>query len=72
MFFHADTDIFLKRIQKVVSNHFLHQDFFYFQIHDKIFKQIISLGHFWFSFSHVQYSSTASNSDVLSLVDPAA
>jgi len=30
MFFHADTDIFLKRIQKVVSNHFLHQDFFLF------------------------------------------
>jgi len=65
MFFQAQSD------SKVVSNHFLHQDFFYFQIHDKI-KQIISLGHFWFSFSHVQYSSTASNSDVLSLVDPAA
>jgi hypothetical protein len=30
MFFHGDTDIFLKRIKKVVSNHFLHQDFFLF------------------------------------------
>jgi hypothetical protein len=47
MFFRGDTDIFLKRIKKVVSNHFLHQDFFYFQIHDKI-KQKISLRHFRF------------------------
>jgi len=44
MFFRVDTDIFLKRIQKVLSNHFLHQDFFiYFQI-----KQKISLRHFRF------------------------